>query len=724
MSDIEAGIDERNRASWDRMLGAPEEALAMATRALSDAEAAGYPAGKAEALLNIGWCENFLTRSGPALESLQTALDGFTAIGDETGVMKALNALGVVYHEMSRYERAMDFYTRSLEAARRHGNAEREAATLSNIGEVCLELGELKESLDYFLRAYETIPDDREPELVANVLLNIGTTFNRMENWPLARDFTEKALSISSAAGDKLIEAQCLHALGRIDQASDMPEDAQARYLAAIALDAELKNEKLRAAVLLDLGSLRSRSGNLDEALRDYREALASAEGIGAKALINASYERLSEANERLGDYQAALIYYRSFARYEHEVMNEDTSRKIKNVTIQYEVEKSRQEAEIYRLRNIELKEKTEALEEANRRLLAIAETGRRLTASLDLETVIDTLYEVLKGHVPFDLFGLALYDEAERSLDYRAYIFKGKRRQRPRVKLDPKRSLAYACIRDRSPIFLSDIESEAGKYIEGRPMSSIPDSSPAGSLVFSPLIIDERPIGVLTVQCDERGALNERHLSLVSSLSPYTAIAIENGLIHDRLEELNRAVTGEKEALEKAAVTITHLANHDTLTGLPNRRLLFELLQKTFDIASRNGTRVGVLYIDLDDFKPINDRLGHFAGDRALVAMAERLRSLLRASDTVARVGGDEFVAVLTNVRDRDAIEQAARKIIEECDLPVPIDGNECRMGLSMGIAIFPDDGTTIDKLVSAADAAMYVVKRDKKNGYAFVGR
>ncbi len=718
MSEAMDRVDELNRSSWDRMLAAPEEALATASAALAEADKLGYRAGIAEARLNIGWCENFLTHSVPAIESLQAALGDFIALGDDLGKMKALNALGVVYHELSRYERAMDYYTRSLEEARRRGNPTREAATLSNIGEVCLELGELKEALDYFLRAYETVPDDRDSELVSNILLNIGTTFNRMENWPLARDFTEKALAIASASGERLVEAQCLHALGRIDQASEMPERAEANYLKAIAIDAELKNEKLRAAVLLDLGSLRTRSGDLDGALRDYREALASAEGIGVKALIHAAYERLSEANERLGDYQAALVYYRSFARYEHEVLSEDASRKIKNITVQYEVDKSRQEAEIYRLKNTELREKTEALEEANRRLLAISDTGKRLTASLDLDTVIDTLYEVLKSLVPFELFALALYDEAEGSLDYRAYISEGQRTHRPRVKLDPKRSLAAACIRLKAPIHVADVDAEAHNYIEGKPLFF---KQGAKSAIFHPLLIDERVIGIITIQCHDAGKLTASHLSFISSLAPYAAIAIENSLIHDRLAEMNRVVTGEKEALEKAAVSITHLANHDALTGLPNRRLLFELLQKTFDIASRNGTRVGVLYIDLDDFKPINDRFGHFAGDRTLVAVAERLRGLLRASDTIARVGGDEFVAVLANVRDREAIELAARKIIEDCDHPLSIDGAERRVGFSMGIAVFPDDGSSIEQVVGAADAAMYVVKRDRKHGYAF---
>ena len=159
-------------------------------------------------------------------------------------------------------------------------------------------------------------------------------------------------------------------------------------------------------------------TGDLDLALERYGLALASAQSIGAKRLINTAYERLSEAHELIGEFDRALDYYKRFSRFEHEALNEDASRKIKNITVQYEVEKSRQEAEIYRLKNIELKEKTEDLESANRQILAIADTGRLITASLDLDTIIDTLYDTLSRYVPFDRFGLALYEEEDDSLD------------------------------------------------------------------------------------------------------------------------------------------------------------------------------------------------------------------------------------------------------------------------------------------------------------------
>jgi diguanylate cyclase (GGDEF)-like protein len=719
MSLITSTIDELNKEAWDLVLSSPEKALSIAERALSEAREGGYAQGAAEARLNVGWCEFYLTRMAAAVDSFEKAYEGFASLSPGTGTMMALHALGFAYQEMGRYERAMDYYTRSLEEARRGANRLREAVTLDGIGEVCLELGEIKEALDYFLRAYETVPDDGDSELIASVLFDIGDAYQRMGNWSLAREFAEKSMEVSRASGNLQNEGKCYHLLGIIALATDRLDLAESHYNKALGICEELKNERERASILLDLGSIHVMTGDFERGLECYKTALSIAERIGAKRLLNTAYEKLSEAYEIHGDFKLSLDYYKRFSRFEHEALNEDASRKIKNVTVQYEIEKSRQEAEIYRLKNIELKEKTDELEAANRQILAMSETGRLITASLDLDTVINTLYETLRRFIPFDLFGLALYDEEENDLDYRAYIMGGKRVQRSRVTPDPKRSYGYQSLKRKVPVFVPDASRPPEGILEGEPIHY---GLVAGSIIFLPLVIDDRSIGLVTVQSETIGAFTGRHLALVEALAPYVAIAVENSIIHDRLETLNRAIRGEKEELEKEAVTITHLANHDPLTGLPNRRLLFELLQKTFDIALRSGSKVGVIYIDLDNFKPINDRLGHLAGDHALVAVAQRLRSLLRASDTVARVGGDEFVAVLSAVKDREDIALAAAKILDECGLPLMIDGTPCIVGLSMGIAVFPDDGDTIERIVSSADAAMYRVKRSQKNGYAFV--
>jgi len=706
-------VDRDNLEAWQVMLTDPHAALALSRDVLARAQDLGYAAGEAESELNLGWCELYLSHLGEAIRHFEKAKSGFERLGEPLGLMKVLNALGAVHQDLGRFDVAMDYYARSLDEARKHGNSVREAVTLNNIGEICLERGDVKEGLDYFLKAYETVTEVDEPELVTNVLINLGKGFHSMENWALARDFAEKALEVTKDKGNRMLESDAELVLGRIIRDSEAPAEAEVHFLRALALAEELGSEKVRVSALLELGALDALRGDNEAALESYRNALAGAELLGTKKVLNEAYERLSEVHAALGDYQIALDYYKRCARFEREALGEDTSRKINSITVQYEVERSRQDAEIYRLKNIELKEKTAELEELNGQLLSISDIGRRLTSSLDLDTVITTLHESLGRHMDIFVFGIAVYSEEEDMLDWKAYFEMSKRLHRPLRKLDPRRSIAAWCIKNRSTVFINDSDAEIQYYVEGRPISI---GKPTGSLMFLPLTIEERVIGIFTVQAIEKNAYTKQHRIFLEALAPYLAIAIENSLIHDRLAEMHRSIVGEKAELERSATYSSHLANHDSLTGLPNRRLLFELLQKSFDMATRLGTKVGIIYIDLDDFKPINDRFGHLAGDSVLVEVARRFQTAMRSSDTVARVGGDEFIVVLTNVHDSSVIALATEKLAEAALRPMEMREGSCSVGLSMGVSVFPDDGRGIEELLGKADAGMYAVKASKK--------
>jgi diguanylate cyclase (GGDEF)-like protein/PAS domain S-box-containing protein len=156
----------------------------------------------------------------------------------------------------------------------------------------------------------------------------------------------------------------------------------------------------------------------------------------------------------------------------------------------------------------------------------------------------------------------------------------------------------------------------------------------------------------------------------------------------------------------------ISHLAHHDILTDLPSRSLLLERLQKTLMLASMGGTGAAVLYLDLDRFKPVNDLLGHAGGDEVLVQVAQRLRAETRDSDAVARLGGDEFVMVVANVPSAENIRSLADRLIRSIERPFTIDQRDVRIGVSIGAALYPQDGQDPETLMRAADMAMYHAK------------
>ncbi|WP_151446939.1 bifunctional diguanylate cyclase/phosphodiesterase [Lacisediminimonas profundi] len=165
----------------------------------------------------------------------------------------------------------------------------------------------------------------------------------------------------------------------------------------------------------------------------------------------------------------------------------------------------------------------------------------------------------------------------------------------------------------------------------------------------------------------------------------------------------------------------IRHLAHHDELTGLPNRALYTEHLRHALDHARRSGIPVAVLFLDLDRFKTINDTFGHDAGDGVLRSLAMGFRSCLRAPDTLARLGGDEFIILLQGYSELRYLSEIATRLLHEASKPFEIAGQECHLGVSIGIALFPDDGDDVGTLVKNADVAMYRAKTIGRNNYQF---
>lgn len=170
-----------------------------------------------------------------------------------------------------------------------------------------------------------------------------------------------------------------------------------------------------------------------------------------------------------------------------------------------------------------------------------------------------------------------------------------------------------------------------------------------------------------------------------------------------------------------KSEKTLWRQANYDALTEIPNRRLFFERLDHDMKLAKRNGTRLALLYIDLDKFKEANDRLGHNLGDRLLQEAARRISACIRETDTPARLGGDEFTVLLTNIDNEDHAALLADNILAQLVKPFSIDDETAHISGSIGIAFFPEDSDTVDGLASKADNAMYTAKDHGGNQFHF---
>jgi diguanylate cyclase len=189
--------------------------------------------------------------------------------------------------------------------------------------------------------------------------------------------------------------------------------------------------------------------------------------------------------------------------------------------------------------------------------------------------------------------------------------------------------------------------------------------------------------------------------------------------LVREQMVRLEEVITTRTRGLEAANQQLRHLATHDALTGLPNRVLLDDRLQQAIAHADRDMRAFAVLVCDLDRFKLINDSLGHRAGDELLQEVARRLSTVVRTADTVARFGGDEFVLIGTSIADADDAAQLASRVMDVLQAPVRIAAIDIHTSPSIGIAMYPDDGTTTQTLLARADAAMYSAKQHGRGNF-----
>ena len=247
---------------------------------------------------------------------------------------------------------------------------------------------------------------------------------------------------------------------------------------------------------------------------------------------------------------------------------------------------------------------------------------------------------------------------------------------------------------------------SDASQLYRSDDYSAQPQGQAGGALTSTEYLVVAGHTWTLSMR-----ALKEFETSLGRDTS--TLIAITGSSLSLLLALLAWLLgTGRDRAVRLAAgmtQELRHMAQHDSLTGLPNRALFSDRLNQELSRANRHGDRFALMFLDLDNFKPINDNFGHAVGDLMLQQVAQRLRDAIRNSDTVGRIGGDEFIVLMPELTDLNTAHGVAEKIREAVRQPYVIDGRQLTISCSLGIALYPDDGTDEITLTKSADQAMY---------------
>jgi diguanylate cyclase (GGDEF)-like protein len=402
-------IDIINDLAWELRSSDAPRALEMSAQSYQLSEACFYVKGMAVSLRNQGFCQLQLSNHQLALKKSEEALHLFDEMHDPPGQAFALNTIGNAYHASGDYRKALEAHGKSLKiredisdlqgqsaslnnigivyqrlndsarALENHfhslklkqqiSDKQGQSASLNNIGLIHEEIGDKDKALDFYNQSLKLGIEIADRHVQGVSLMNIGNVYNQQGDAKLAMNYHLESLKIRQEIGDKEGEATSYINIGELHAKSSDLNHALVNYYKGLEISREIGDRFLQATVLYDIGALYARQGNHSGAKTHLEHALSIAKDIGAKEVVYKAHQSLSESCEASGDLPAALLHFKSFREAKETVFNEQTEKRMRTLLIQFELEKAERETELFRLKNIELVQAFEDLEQKNKQL-------------------------------------------------------------------------------------------------------------------------------------------------------------------------------------------------------------------------------------------------------------------------------------------------------------------------------------------------------------------
>lgn len=651
-----------------------------------------------------------------AMELANLAYDEFITLGFVEGQVRALRILSTVYGQLGKFDECLNICRRGLALVKEHhlpikeeNNTPIEFTFLNNIAATYSYLGRHAEALEMNLEAYEYLKKGDEGSAQVLFMCNLGQCYLENNNMELALEQLNNALLESNRLHlENYYYHLCYSGLGQVYKKLGNYELSMENFLMALAQAESSSSKYGQAEVLLHLGKLCIKTNQSELAVENLEKALELAEDIKANELLRETHLLLAECFEKEKNYETSIFHYKRHTEVLRDVLSVELEQKLNEYTTDFKIEQAKKDAEIYKLKNVELKEKNleiankaKELEESYHNISTLSLIGQEITSSLDIEKILFTIYNNVKTLMDASIFGIGTFDEATGIIEYKMYLDESVRLPVFQTNIDSMDSFASKCIRLRGPIVYSNIPMQPAS-------SRLPSGNVATvgrvpkSLIYYPLILEEKVIGTITVQSYKPNSYNDVHLDAIRILASYIAIALNN--------------SQQSEALKKAVNELELFSKTDPLTELYNRRYISEKINEECDRYKRYANRFSIIITDIDFFKNVNDSYGHDFGDYVLKELSELLRGLLRKQDYIARWGGEEFLILLTETDACSAAIMAERLRKKVMEHKFRFDENELSITMTFGISEYNNE-PNMEATIKRADRALYRGKDTGRN-------
>jgi diguanylate cyclase (GGDEF)-like protein len=651
----------------------PKTSRSLIERLMPELRAAKDAQGVAWLQFFQGWLDIDADDYEPGLKIMETAKSTFEDLGDREGFSRCLNAMGFIHFTLGTYDLALDCFRESMSEGEKVGRRDLCGTASMNMAECLYTLEEPNEALqiiEHCRKEYTTAPHN-----LAATHSQAGLIYRALGRLEEAEHELLDAIQTSGSSVHDCLEAKQILADVHLD--AERYDEAEKLVDAGLVECHVVGERMLGTRFRLSRARLALFRNRNSEAIGDAEAAIAAAREIGAHKIEVDAEKMLYQAWQACGEYQKALAAFVRHSRLKDTMKSEQTSRRILGL----HDDRARREARHF--------------EKLYKQISAISEIGQRITANLDLDVTLETLYEAVNGLMDAPTLMIALVDEERACLDYRLVMIRGVR-QEPFSCALSEETFGCWCVNHRQDILIGDLDTEYHRYVPSFKELVI-DGNPDKSLVFVPLIVGDKVAGMFTVQSHLTNAYDKKQVETIRAIGGYIGIAIENTRLFRQIQRL---------------------ATLDCLTGLLNRRRFTEALEEAYLKTRRYKTANGIIMIDVDHFKEVNDKRGHDVGDEVLRALARIFTEKVRGCDFVGRFGGEEFVILLpeTNLDGAIILAERLREAVEGWSFQAQ-SGDGFHVTASFGIAVIRPADPSHESVLKRADKALYHAKSTGRN-------
>lgn len=544
-------INALNDKAWQVHDTEPNLGLELSSESKILSEKHGYKQGLAYAIRNMGVSNRYLSNLEMALSLSNQAMELFIELGDKSGESQAIVSIGAIYYYMGDYDKGLDYFLRGLQQGEKIDNKESMAYAYNGAGYIYSVQGDNKKGLNFLQTGLKLSRDIHNFSLESSILESIATLYLNDDQIDKAYDTFIECKKLSEQKNDKRNLGYSHFGIGEVLLKQNKLDEATHSFLKSLSTYREFGYKVGEANSLLYLGKLCLLQES-EQSEKYLLESLKVAEEIKAKASIYMVHEALAEFYEKKEDFRSFVKHYKLYHKYKSEVYKEEQELKQKYQSIQFDMDKLQKEAEINRLTNVvmkdknaELERKTLELEKSYESVSVLSKIGRDITSTLDLEIILNTVYESVNQLMDATVFGIGIYNEEEASIEYRLSVEEGKRYKPYKRMMSDKSQLAVWCIENNKEIFINDIEKEFSGYLKDIDLTvltsaaledgSLPKNP--NSLIYLPLQVKDKVIGLISIQSFEKNKYNQNQLEIVKTLASYTSAALYNAQSFETLQ-------------------------------------------------------------------------------------------------------------------------------------------------------------------------------------------